>query len=451
MQRGRNVYWPFKKIQKPSRLDRVDTEVLAAKRAARSLLRVHIGATFALGTALIISLISLGGVAVVLSTQQVDYVLRLSGVLQAREQSTPVTHDTGGIVSNVFVTDGEIVSEGQILMSLDASDIEGEREEAQRRVAGLMLQSLCLQAERAGSTEINVPQELKIALGRLNQLAELQRRIRDCRGALQQAALEKMVAKDEIVTLTDQVQLYLRLSRASQSLRGRLRQLGRSLEEDQIQKTLNIQKLVESLKNQIKVSELKRQLTVLVAAQQEGKISDTRKIDQNLDRIIDALALAEQKLARLDRINKNRFIYASNSGRVQRLRIKKGGKRIARGAYLLEIAPLTTDFEVLATVNLAELPYVSVGQKVSVSLSLGLPRAVAVPAVIANIVKATKNTRILNIKILREDLNRRDLLIGERSLNGLGERSEALIEVQSKNALSALGDIIRNNFGATKL
>ncbi len=444
------MIWRFKRKLKPENPGRVDTEVLVAMRAARTLLHMHLGATFALSVAAIICILGLAGATYILATQSVDHVLRVNGVLQAVEQSTPVTHDTGGIVSNVFVTEGEIVAEGQILMSLDASDIENGHAEAQRAVARLILQSQCLKAERDKNTQVLVPADLKVALGRLNQLEEMRRSVRDCRGNLRKAALRRMADHGERVALENQIHLYSRLSHTGQSLRGRLHQLGEEVQELELQKTLNLQNLIGTLKNLIKLDDLRNQLAKMLMLQQETEITKTQQINRQLDNIIDALALAEQQLARLDRIKRNRYIYASNSGRVQRLRIKQGGKRIARGAYIMEISPLTTNFEVLATVNVSDLSYVRVGQNVTVSLSSGLPRAVAVPATVVRIAKATENTRTLSIAIQREDLNKRDLLVGDRSLNGLGERSEALIAVQSKNALETLKEILRSNFPGTE-
>ncbi len=431
-----------KKLENPSL---VETDVLVALRAARTLTRMHLSASFALGVASLICTAGVLGMFAVLYTQTVDHVLRVDGVLQAVEQSTPVTHNTGGVVSNVFVTDGQIVTEGQILMSLDASDIQVEYDQARRAVAGLMLQSLCLKAERDRQTKVLVPPELRVVLGRLNQIEKLKRSVRDCKSQLLQAALQRLKHRGERAALQDQVILYTRLSKADHSLRNRLHQLGSEAGANDLQDVLSQQSLVKTLRNSIRLSELLQKLTALKVNDETGRLGREDGLARQLDSITDALAQAESRLSELDQLQRNRFVFASNSGRVQRLRIKEGGKRIARGAYILEIAPLTTDFEVLATVRVADLPYVRIGQSVTVGLSSGLPRPIMVPAVIAGITKATENTRTLSIAIRREDLNKRDLLIGERSLNGLGERSEALIEVQAGNALKSLRNILLGN------
>ncbi|MCP5085200.1 MAG: HlyD family efflux transporter periplasmic adaptor subunit [Rhodobacteraceae bacterium] len=435
-----------KRPRNPDKPPRTDTDVLVAMRAARTLTRMHISATFALALASLVCVLGLFGAIFTLQNQTVDHVLRVNGVLQAIEQSTPVTHNTGGVVSNVFVTNGEIVTEGQILMSLDASDIEEELQTAQRAVVGLMLQSLCLQAELNARTEFQVAPELRVALGRLNQIEKLQRSVRDCKLHLRQVALQKLKQHSGLVSLQDQVNIHTRLSGADRSLRGRLRQVAQEPGGEELQEILSLQSLTKTLRNSLKHAELRKQLIDYQVKTETAKLEAETKLRRRLDQITDGLAAAEARLAELDQLKQNRFVYASDSGRVQRLRVKEGGKRIARGAYILEIAPLTTDFEVLATVSVADLSYVRVGQPVTVGLSSGLPRPVFVPAVIARITKATENTRALSIAIARESLNKRDLLIGDRSLNGLGERSEALIEVQAENAFRSLRRILTAQF-----
>jgi len=435
-------FWKKKPVD---RMTPVDTEVLVSLRAARTLFRMHLGASAALISAAVISAASLVAAVSLLQFNSVDHVMRLQGVLQAVDQATPISHSTGGVVSGVFVTNGEIVEEGQVLMALDASDIESELNNAQRAVAGLMLQSLCLRAEQSGQTTVEVPAELRIAVGRLNQIQKMQRALRDCKTELEVMKLEKLRKRSEMAALQDQIILNERLSKTAQSLRGRLHQLGQSTVDRELSDALNLQNLVETLRYSLRLSELQKEMAAKKITDQTQALMGNKELMQKLDRIIDALAAAEAKLARLDKIKNNRFVYASIRGRVQRLRIKSGGKRIARNAHLLEIAPLTTDFEVLATAQVADLPYLSVGLKVTVSLSSGLPRPIQVPAVIAKISKASENSRTLTISIKREDLNKRDLLIGDRSLNGLGERSEALISVRAKNALQTLGGILWDN------
>lgn len=416
------------------------------KLRARRLLRMHLGASVLLGLAALVAVFGIAGTIWYLNTIVVDHVLKIQGVLQAIEQSTPVTHDTGGIVRNVYVTEGEVVSEGQLLMSLDASDIESEFIEAQRQVATLMLRSQCLKSLLAKTNSIQIPPELRVALGRLNQLEEMHRSVRDCKGELLQQELLRLQQKENLANLQSQIANYTRLAHVGQQMRGRFRELAAEGLSEGLQEIANLKTMSDSLKNLITLTDLRKKFFSTRVEIQGAEIRKRKALNQQLDSIIDALATAENRLARLERIQQNRFIYANASGRVQRLRITKNGKRVARGAYLLEIAPLTTDFEVLATIRVAELSYIRIGQTVEVTLSSGLPGAAAVPATVTDIVKASANTRTVKIAIERSELNRRDLLVGERSLNGLGERSEALVEVKTSTGFQALRSILLSDY-----
>lgn len=147
---------------------------------------------------------------------------------------------------------------------------------------------------------------------------------------------------------------------------------------------------------------------------------------------------AEAELKEYEAFVQNRFVHESSSGRIQRLRIKEGGKKTAAGAYVMEIAPLATDFEVHAVIGLPDLPFISVGQEVEMRLSGGLPRPVLVSGIITKIGKTTANKRNVVITLRRADLNKRDLLIGDPSPNRLTGQSEAWVSVKTENAPHSL-------------
>ena len=68
------------------------------------------------------------------------------------------------------------------------------------------------------------------------------------------------------------------------------------------------------------------------------------------------------------------------------------------------------------------------------------------PAKISNIQKLSENLRLVSVFLARTDLNKRDLLRGDRSLNGLGERSEAVVAIKSESAFAALRTVIGGYF-----
>jgi multidrug resistance efflux pump len=207
-------------------------------------------------------------------------------------------------------------------------------------------------------------------------------------------------------------------------------------------KEARLSSLLQALDYSILLSKTEQEMFKVKTEADSKQLRQSQEIRQELERNSDALMLAEAELSRLSDLVNNRFIYASTSGRVQRLRIKEAGKRVSAGAYVMEIAPLTSDFEVISNVSMKEMAHLSLDQSVNVQFSGSSPIPIKVPGRIIKISKVSANSRSVTIMIDRAEINRRDLLLGDRLLNGQGEQAEAVISVQAETAGKALLGIL---------
>ena len=423
-----------------------ETKVVASKRGFRTIIRRHFVASVILGTCLVFSILSIMAIYWSLRVIAVTHTLRVAGILQAIEQSTPVKHDRGGVISNVFVTEGEVVREGQILASLNTDNLGEELNLARQQVARLLLRSKCIHALKENNGQLFIPEQLKQVLGQLQQSKVLHRETKSCRVVLQKLGFDLKQERMELRAAQDLAALYARLSQTNRLINNTGRQLnpfdtmnGESRPED-------LSFMRDLLQQQIKATQARVSYEELKTGLKKTELDRIQALDRELESISDQLINAQSELTRMEIVMRDKFIYATTSGRVQRMRVRDAGRRIAAGAYVLEIAPLTTDFEVTSRINVAEAPNLGVGQLVHVQLSGGLPKPVWVPARIEKIIKTSENRRQLSIRLAREDLNKRDLLLGDHSLNGLGERSEAVISINSETAWESLTGTVRTIF-----
>jgi HlyD family secretion protein len=432
--------------QKDKPASKRETKLVASKRSFRTIFRRHFFASILLGACLVFSVVSVVATYWSLQVIAVTHTLKVAGILQAIEQSSPVKHDRGGVISNVFVTEGEVVREGQILASLNTDDLRDDLNSARQGVARLLLRSRCIRALKENSGLLEVPDKLKQVLGQLQQSKVLYREIKSCRVALQKLTFESKQGRMELHAAQDLERLFARLSQTSRLINDTGRQLNPfdEIHSDTQQEDLSFMRGV--LQEQIKATQAKVDYEVLKTKLDMDELDRIQLLDRELEAISDQLVNAQSELTVMETLMRDKFIYATTSGRVQRMRIREAGRRIAAGAYVLEIAPLTTDFEVTSKINVAEAPNLNVGQLVHVQLSGGLPKPVWVPARIEKIIKTSENRRQLSIRLTREDLNKRDLLLGDHSLNGLGERSEAVISITSETAWESLSGTVKTMF-----
>jgi multidrug efflux pump subunit AcrA (membrane-fusion protein) len=436
-------FWRKKKKSPPVELSPVMTLELIKSRQFRSQVKKHFNAIFVLSVGVFITVGAVASIYIASHVMNVSHAIKLRGVVQAIEVSTPISHTIGGVVKNIMITEGEVVQEGQVLMSLDAADLKVEQIEARQEVTQLMLRNLCLRAITNDKQEIAVPQLLKNTVGQLGQVKEMQRGLRDCKTRIEQRALHNSKVENSLASLRDQVSLFTRLVATDRDLRLSRNSDTGDASLSKLAREAHLNSLVKALDYSIKLSQAEQQLFSEQKDIDNAALLEEQEIRQELERNSDALMFAEAELSRLDNLVENRFLYASTSGRVQRLRISEAGKRLSAGAYVMEIAPLTSDFEVISNVPLKEISHLSLNQVVSVQFSGSSPIPVTVPGRIAKISKVTANSRSVTILIDRADINRRDLLLGDRLLNGQSEQAEAVISVQAETAGNALFGILR--------
>lgn len=414
----------------------VDTQKLAAERGLKTRIKQHGVASVVLCFALLVALASLGTMFLTLRLISVSHSLNIAGSIEAIEQSTPIAHERGGVISNIFVTEGEIVREGQILASLNTTDLDEELLSARQAVAGLLLRSQCLKAQRTVEHVLLLPQQMKQVMGRLQQVKAMERAVRSCNEMLGTLALDHALARTQLRAAEDRVRYLTRVSQTNVKLQEAAKHLHQNSHMT-LQEIQDLISLKDILAQTLVLGEAKVELEELTVELAKAETARLHDIDAELEVIGDRLAEAQAELSSMEALLDDKFIYASTSGRIQRMRIKENG-RVAAGAYVMEVSPLVTDFAVSARMNIADMPSISEGMNVRVKLSGGMPRPVWVPAYIERISKLTENTRMVQIRLKREDLNKRDLLLGDHSLNGLGERSEAVIAIRAETALQAL-------------
>jgi hypothetical protein len=329
---------------------------------------------------------------------------------------------------------------------LNTDDLDEELNLARQQVARLLLRSKCIRALKENEGQLQIPDQLKQVLGQLEQTKVLYRETKSCRVALQKLAFDSKQERLELNAAQDLKRLYARLSQTNRLINDTGRQLNPFDKVKSESEAEDLSFIRDVLQQQIKATQANVAYEELKTKLEKTELDRIHVLDRELEAISDQLVNAQTDLTRMENIMRDKFIYATTSGRVQRMRIRDSGRRIAAGAYVLEIAPLTTDFEVTSRINVAEAPNLGIGQLVHVQLSGGLPKPIWVPARIEKIIRTSENRRLLSIRLARADLNKRDLLLGDHSLNGLGERSEAVISINSETAWESLSGTVKTIF-----
>ena len=294
-----------------------------------------------------------------------------------------VQHLDGGIVSNIFVRNGDLVEAGQTLVELDSTDLGVDLDVIESQISDLAVRRARLVAQLQGASEFeqaDVAGSLRVALdpatwsyafATQKLLFEAEQRSRQAEDAL---------SKQRIVNLEDQVR-GLQSQRASNT-----RQLEITLQELANLETLLAKGLVAVVRVNSRRVEVERLNGVDAAlltqeAQARNEISELQLATLGAQTLRDQaasteLAQIEASLATLEpqfvgatKRLKRVAINAPVSGRVVEMTVFTSGGVVRPGAPILDIVPIDQPLVVEARVNTADIEKLYVGQSTRVRLS----------------------------------------------------------------------------------
>ena len=107
--------------------------------------------------------IGLGGFLLWAALAPLDQGVPGAGIVALDTKRNTVQHLTGGIIQKVLVREGDEVTEGQLLVQLDAAVARANYESARQNYLGLLAMQGRLLAEKSGSPTITWPDDLKTA------------------------------------------------------------------------------------------------------------------------------------------------------------------------------------------------------------------------------------------------------------------------------------------------
>lgn len=269
------------------------------------------------------------------------------GVVVVDGDPREVQHLDGGIVAQIAVSDGDVVTAGDMLVGLDATLLQTTHDVSTRRLAVALTRTARLEAELAGTPDIDFSGATFGQVDMAPQIA-MQRDIFATRAALrtgQDAALRDTLSRtDNQITGAQAEQAAL--DRQSALLKNELTRIGGLVARNLIrvdQQTALMQQDAqlagEAARIATRIIELtdSRHTATLVAQQETRNFRDTATTELAVAR-----AEAEEltleivtRTAQLDRV----VLRAPVSGVVHELQVRSPGAVITPGATVMQIVP----------------------------------------------------------------------------------------------------------------
>ena len=328
---------------------------------------------------LAVSVLLVGGIGAWAAMTKLAGAVIASGTVVVESNAKKVQHQTGGIVGEILVREGDRVAAGDVVIRLDETTTRANLQILAQQYDRTVARQARLQAERLGLTGIKFPDELvrraadpDVETVLTGEKALFESRTKALAGQKSQLEARSGQLKRQIEGLTAQ--------RKATEDSARLVDMDFTSLQKLYQKKLVSLERVSEL--QLELSRLRGETGRLSAAiaETEGKISETAlqaiQVDEDMRKDVNEelreldgkeVELIERKVVAQDQLTRTE-IRAPQSGIVQELAVHTVGGVISPGETLMLIVPEEDRLVIDAMVAPASIDDVKPGQPVSIRI-----------------------------------------------------------------------------------
>lgn len=327
-------------------------EVAPVKTSARSVILV--------GLIGMLTLFGAGGAWAWYTTLSGAVIAQGTVVVSSKPKS--IQHADGGIVAEIHVSDGDLVEEGERLITLNATLLESQLNIYRNRLRESLAQKMRLLAERDQRDEIawdnSLLQSLKVESDtavrdgqrklfearrktRLGQIAQLEQQLEQLRSQFTGVEAVKASKNNQIGFLKEELSGIRSLSEEGLAPKSQLMALERQRESltGQI-----AEHDAENARIQNSISEISIQILQIDREFRESVLSDLRTVEQEVNDTTQQLIATTEQLSRIE-------IRAPVKGTIHELSIFTIGGVISPANTIMQIIPFDDAFEIEADVE----------------------------------------------------------------------------------------------------
>jgi len=331
----------------------------------------------AIGMAVLLGTVGILGTGSYLAP--IDSAASASGFVTVKSHSKTVQHLDGGIVKELIAKDGDIVSEGDILLTLDGSEIKAQLEILRGQQITFAAQVARLTAERDRLGLVNYPKEVQnLSDARVVEAQQSENQIFNARKNAHEG--EVSVLNQRISQLNSRIQGLQGQKTSKQELKASYTEEAKDLRELLAEGFADKQRLrdlerslsastgeIASLSSEIASSEMQIGETRLQILQIQKQFQE--EVANKLSEVQAQLYDINQRLtATVDKVNRIQ-IKAPSAGRVMGLSIHNVGGVITPGRPILDIVPQGEELIIDARVSPMDIDRVHVGLVAEVRFS----------------------------------------------------------------------------------
>ncbi|MCB1526943.1 MAG: HlyD family type I secretion periplasmic adaptor subunit [Hyphomicrobiaceae bacterium] len=322
--------------------------------------------------------VGLGGWSAV---TEIDGAVIAPATVVVESSKKEVQHDTGGIVNAIFIKEGDLVRQGDVLLRLDGSQLAAEIAALEKRQFEYLVRRARLSAERDGKTDLDLSAELGARAEGNVELAEIvrvQANLLKTRVDLQQARKsqleERILQLDQEITGLEELNKahHAALALFEEELDGiqdlRDRQLVNFTRYNALKRSVTDkrgaygQTLAEIARTKGKIGETRLQIIDLAQSAHNDALKELESVESELAQLTEKLRAAHDRQSKLN-------IAAPETGYVHELIAHTIGGVIKSGDRIAFIVPTKSDLVLDAAVQTIDRDQIYPGMEARVRFS----------------------------------------------------------------------------------
>lgn len=315
------------------------------------------------------------GVFVVWSTfAQLDEVAVAEGEVAPQGKVKIIQHLEGGLITDIFVREGDFVREDTPLMQLDLATGGVNREEMRVRLDALRLSQARLQAEASGS-DLVFPEEIaarrpSLRAAEVETFEARREELVSTLAVLDQQINQRRSEVRELEARQTAVSNNLRLAREKLRMSASLLVDGLTAKMDHLQLESEVQNLQGELAS---LKEAVPRASAALAEGEERRREETlrfrREAKEQLSEVALNLARTRELLEKADDQQSRTEIRSPIDGIVKNMRYNTIGGVVKAGEPIMDIVPSKDNLVVEARLSPVDRGYVREGQKATIKIS----------------------------------------------------------------------------------
>ncbi len=316
-------------------------------------------------------------ILILLAWSSVTYVNEMAvteGEVLPGKHIQSIQHLEGGIVSEINVSEGELVEKGQTLVKLNDSGLEQDLASLKAKKLSLQYKYLRLKAFINQTTptfeEIKEGRNKEMENEQLNAFQSMMKAKESSRQIIQEQISQKKELLEGLEEKNKTLQENVKLVSEERDLKKRLMDKGNLSRFN----FLDIQKQLNEIRGELNAvdSEISQAKNVITEYQNRLNSLNANSIDdayQELNQVTTDLAQADEMIDKLSDQIERLDIKSPSYGYVKGLKVKTIGGIVESGKIILEVIPLEGDLVIETKILPRDVGHIKIGQEVKVKVS----------------------------------------------------------------------------------